>query len=102
MTPVHDPKSGQGTPDRGEVLTPKPYDDDEVIKIIVAIDGALLDVQFPPDSEVATCDGNIKEEMATIRYGRPICDPPCKPPKECRMVKVNGTYVAKCVKTKRQ
>ena len=97
-TTTHPEKPDQRISRGDQELVAEPYDETQVIKIVLHIDGTLLDVQFPPDSEETKCAAEFKYLLSSIQYGRAVCNPACAKGKTCRMVKVDGVYKARCVR----
>jgi hypothetical protein len=59
------------------------YDPTQIFKIVMHVDGTLLDVELPEGAEPTDCKGEIRNLLASLTYGESVCNPPCVFPKKC-------------------
>lgn len=72
------------------------YDPSEIFKIVMHIDGRVLDLELPEGAERTDCKGEIARRLSTLTYAMTSCNPPCRPPKVCRCVESGGIPMCFC------
>jgi hypothetical protein len=72
------------------------YDPSEVFKIVMHIDGRILDIELPEGAERTDCKGEVDRVFAALSYATTRCNPPCVAPKVCRCVSSGGVNMCFC------
>ncbi len=66
------------------------YDPTQVFKIVMHVDGTVLDVELPEGAEPSDCKAEPRTVLATLTYAISSCNPPCVAPKRCFCVYQGG------------